>query len=61
LLIEIHEEIAGLLSGPLPGGMQGDSQNSDAPAGVLDNGEDAGAGPVEQVGREESRARIASA
>src|SRR5450755_1861055 len=25
LLVEIHEEIAGLLSGPFPGGMQGDS------------------------------------
>ena len=33
--------------------MLGDSENADAPAGVLDHGEDVGLGAVEQLGREE--------
>jgi hypothetical protein len=33
--------------------MLGDSEDADAPGGVLDHGEDAGLGAVEQVGREE--------
>jgi len=33
--------------------MQGDSQDADAPGGVLDHGQDVGLGAVEQVGREE--------
>jgi hypothetical protein len=53
LLGKVHEEIAGLLSGPFPGGMQGDSQDADAPGGVLDDDEDVGAGAVEKVGCEE--------
>jgi hypothetical protein len=37
LLAEIHEEVAGLLGGPLPGGMQGNSEDADAPSRVLDH------------------------
>src|SRR5450755_5019029 len=53
MLAEIHEQVAGLLGGPVPGGMQRDSENPDAPAGVLDHGQDIGLGPIEQVRREE--------
>jgi hypothetical protein len=61
MLVKVHEEIAGLLSGPLPCRMQSDSQDADAPAGVLDHGQDVCMGAVEQVSGEESRATIASA
>jgi hypothetical protein len=53
LFAEVHEEVAGLLGGPFPGGMQGDSEDADAPGGVLDNGQDVGLGAVGQAGREE--------
>ena len=53
LLVKVHEEVAGLLGGPFAGWMQGDSQDADAPGGVLDHGEDVGLGAVEQVGCEE--------
>jgi hypothetical protein len=33
--------------------MPGDSEDADAPGGVLDDGQDVGLGAVEQVGREE--------
>jgi hypothetical protein len=33
--------------------MQGDPEDADAPAGVLDHGQDIGLGAVGQVGREE--------
>jgi len=49
----VHDQVAGLLGGPLPGGVQGDPEDADAPGGVLDGGQDAGLGAVEQVGREE--------
>ncbi len=61
LVAEVHQEVAGLLGGPRAGWMLGDAEDADAPGGVLDHGQDAGLGAVEQVGREESRARIASA
>jgi hypothetical protein len=61
LLVKVYEEVAGLLGGPFAGWMQSDSQDADAPGGVLDHGEDVGLGAVEHVGCEESRARIASA
>src|ERR1039457_5181609 len=61
LLAEVHDQVPGLLGGPFPGRMQGDSEDADAPSGVLDHGQDIGLGAVQQVGREESRARIASA
>jgi hypothetical protein len=38
LLAEVHQQVAGLLGGPVPGGMQSDSENPDAPADVLDHG-----------------------
>jgi hypothetical protein len=41
--------------------MRGDSEDADAPGGVLDHGQDISLGAIEQVSREESRARIASA
>jgi len=53
LFAEVHEEVAGLLGGPLPGGMQGDPEDADAPGPVLDHGQDTGLGAVEQAGREE--------
>jgi hypothetical protein len=53
LLVKVHEEVAGLLGGPFPGGMEGDTEDADAPGRVLDNGPDVGLGAVEQVDREE--------
>ena len=53
LLAEVHDQVAGLLDGPFPGGMQRDSQDADAPAGVLDHGQDVSLGAIEQVRREE--------
>src|ERR1022692_2678146 len=38
LFAEVHEEVACLLSGPLPGGMQGDPEDADAPGRVLYHG-----------------------
>src|SRR5450631_686826 len=37
LLAEVHDQVASLLGGPFPGGMQGDSEDADAPGGVLDD------------------------
>ena len=53
LLAEVHHQVAGLLGGPLPGRMQSDPENADAPAGGLDHGQDISPGTIEQVGREE--------
>ena len=53
LFAEVHEQVAGLLGGPFPGGMQGDAEDADAPGRVLDHGQDIGLGAVEQVDREE--------
>ena len=53
LLAEVHQQVPGLLRGPLPGGMQSDPEDADAPAGVLDHGQDISLGAVEQVGGEE--------
>jgi hypothetical protein len=46
-------KVAGLLGGPFPSGMQGDSEDSDAPGGVVYHGQDVGLSAVEQVGGEE--------
>jgi hypothetical protein len=54
MLAEFHQQVAGLLSGPLTGGMQSYPENADAPAGVLDHGQDISLGAVQQVGREEA-------
>src|ERR1022692_2685447 len=53
LVAEVHEEVACLLGGPFPGGMQGDAEDADPPGRVLDYGQDVGLGAVEQVDREE--------
>ena len=53
LVAEVHEEVAGLLSGPLPGGMQRDAEDADAPGRVFYYGQDVAMGAVEQVDREE--------
>ena len=53
LLAEVHDQVAGLLGGPRPGGVQGDSEDADAPGGVLDHGQDVGLGAFQQVGCEE--------
>jgi hypothetical protein len=42
-----------LLGGPFAGWVQRDSENADAPGGVLYDGQDMGLGAVEQVGGEE--------
>jgi hypothetical protein len=53
LVAEVHEEVAGLLGGPFPGGIQGDAEDADPPGRVLDYSQDVGLGAVEQVDREE--------
>ena len=53
LLAEVHEEIACLLGGPLPGRMPRDSEDADAPGRVLYHRQDIGLGAVEQVDCEE--------
>jgi hypothetical protein len=53
LVAEVHQEVAGLLGCPRPGGMQGDSEDADAPGGVLDHGQDISLGAIEQVSHEE--------
>ena len=53
LIAKIHHQVAGLLGGPFPGGMQGDADDSDAPGCVLDYGQDVGLCTVEQVNGEE--------
>jgi hypothetical protein len=53
LLAKIHHQVAGLLGGPFPGGMEGDADDSDAPVCVLDYGQDVGLPAVEQVDCEE--------
>ena len=53
LLAQVHHQVAGLLGGPLPGRVQGDSEDADAPRGVLDHGQDVSLGAIEQICREE--------
>jgi hypothetical protein len=53
LLAEVHEQVACLLAGPLPGGMQRDAEDADASRRVLDHHQDIGLGAVEQVDAEE--------
>ena len=43
----------GSFCAPLPGWMQSDAEDADAPGGVLDHGQDIGLGAIEQVGGEE--------
>src|ERR1019366_624809 len=53
LLAEVHEQVAGLLGGPFPGGVQGDAEDADAPGRVLEHGQDVSPGAAGQAGREE--------
>ena len=42
LLAGVHEQVACLLGGPLPGGVQRDAQDADAPGRVFHHRQDAG-------------------
>jgi hypothetical protein len=53
LLAEVHDQVACLLGCPFPGWMQSDSEDADAPGGVLYHGQNIGLGAAEQVGCEE--------
>jgi hypothetical protein len=55
------QELAGLLGGPFPCGMHGDSEDADAPGGVLDHGQDVGLEPSSRSAVKKSHARIMSA
>ena len=61
LVAEVHEEVAGLLGGPVPGWMPRDAEDADPPGRVLDHGQDVGLGAVEQAAVKKPHARIASA
>jgi hypothetical protein len=53
LLAEVHDQVAGLLGGPVPGGMQSDPEDANAPGGMLDHGQDVSPGAIQQVRGEE--------
>jgi hypothetical protein len=53
LPIEVHKQVACLLCGPRPGGMQCQSEDADSPGHVLDHGQDIGLGAIEQLDTEE--------
>jgi hypothetical protein len=53
LVAEAHQEVAGLLGCPRSGWMLRDSEDADAPGGVLDHGQDIGLGAVKQLRGEE--------
>src|SRR5450755_1184953 len=59
LSAEVHQEVACPLGGPFPGWMQGDSEDADAPGGVLDHGQDVGLVPLSRSTVNKSHARIA--
>ena len=44
LIAEVHEEIAGLLSGPVTGRMQRDAEDADPPGRVFYHGQNVGLG-----------------
>jgi hypothetical protein len=54
LATKIHDQIPGLLGGPLPGGVQGEPEDADMARRVADHGQDVGLGAVEQVNSEEA-------
>ena len=60
MLVNVHDEVAGLLGGPFAGGMEGNAEDADAPRRVLDYDQDVGLGAAGQAGGEEGRARMAS-
>jgi hypothetical protein len=53
LAAEVHDQVAGLLGGPVSGWVQGDAEDADAPGCVLDHGQDVGLDAVVQVDAEE--------
>ena len=53
LVAEVHQEVAGLLRGPVSGWMQRDAEDVDPSGRVPDHGQDVGLGAVEQAGCEE--------
>jgi hypothetical protein len=53
LSAEVHEQVAGLLRRPLPGRVQGDAEDADAPGRVLHHGQDVSLGAAGQVDGEE--------
>jgi hypothetical protein len=52
-VFEVHYEVASELHDPLSGGVCGGAQDSDAPGGVLDDGEDVQVCPGQGAGLEE--------
>ena len=53
LVAEVHDQVAGLLGGPVPGRMQPDAEDADAPRRVPDHSQDIGLGAAGQVNAEE--------
>jgi hypothetical protein len=53
LFAEVHDQVAGLLGGPFPGGVQRDAEDADPPRRVPGHGQDVGLGAVGQVDAEE--------
>jgi hypothetical protein len=53
MLAEVHQQVACLLGGPPAGGMLGDAEDADAPAAVLDHGQDVSLGAAGQAGGED--------
>ena len=61
-VVEVHQQVPGLLRHPLRRRMEGGTQHADPPGGVLDHRQDVRLGAVEQVDHDEvAGARIASA
>ena len=54
LVVEVHDQVAGLLGGPVPGRMQRDAEDADAPGHILDHGQDVGLGAAGQIDTEEA-------
>jgi len=48
LSAKVHKQVAVLLGGPLPGRVQGDAEDADAPGRVLDHGQDVRLAAVQQ-------------
>jgi hypothetical protein len=61
LFAEVHQEVACLLGGPRAGWMLRDSEDADAPGGVLNHGQDMAWVPSSRSAVNKSHARIASA
>ena len=51
LFAGVHQEVACLLGSPVPGGMQGDPEDTDAPGGMPGHGQGIGLGAIGQARR----------